>query len=79
MIDESELEDFRAALREHGYTENDFELSEQKDPLPSQGITPVTGTVTVRNKKSGIEHTYESGHGTAWVVAFAEDLKAHRF
>ena len=79
MIDESELDDFRAVLREHGYTENDFELSEQKDPLPSQGVAPVTGTVTVRSKKSGIEHTYESGHNTAWVVAFEEDLKAHRF
>lgn len=79
MIDDTELEDFRTVLKEHGYSEDDFGLSSQQDPLPAGTVAPVTGKVTVRKRQTGVERTYEAGHGTAWVTAFAQDLAANRF
>lgn len=79
MIDDTELHDFRGALKEHGYSEDDFELSSQQDPLPAGAIAPIKGRVTVKRKQTGVERTYEAGHGTAWVAAFATDLATNRF
>lgn len=75
-IDSTEREDFLTVLKENGLAEADFELSATTHPLPSQGIAPVRGEVTVRHTRSGVTRHYESGHGTAWVMEFERDLKA---
>jgi hypothetical protein len=78
-VDDSELNDFRAALRRHGLAESGFDVSSLERPLPVGRISPTTGMVTVRNKKTGAKRTYEAGHGTAWVVQFEKDLNAGHF
>jgi hypothetical protein len=79
VIDESELEDFRTALHEAGYTPDDFVLTEEADPLPTCGIGFETGIVTVRNVKTGIEGIYPIGHGTTWPTDTALDIGAGFF
>jgi len=79
MVSVSEKEDFDNALKEHGHASEDFALSQSEDPYPAQGIGPLTGEVTVRNNKTGVARTYAAGHGTAWVVAFEEELRAGVF
>ncbi len=76
----TEMEDFNRILAGHGYTKDDFELTDQEDPGPASGETaPRTGHVTVKHRESGVERTYKAGYGTAWVVEFENDLKAKAF
>lgn len=74
IITVGEVEDFQTALRRAGYEQGDFELSETEDSFPTQGVGAITGTVTVKNKKTAAERSYAAGHATAWVIAFARDL-----
>jgi hypothetical protein len=79
ITDQSELDDFKAVLTKYGHSEGDFELSSEEAPLPIGNVSPVTGSVKVKHKMTGIERTYGAGHGTAWVVEFEKDLEAGRF
>jgi len=81
-IDETEIEYFRVDVREAGYAAEDFDLSENVDqprPGEAQGVFVERGTVTVTWRKTGITRIYGAGSGTAWVVAFMEDLRAGVF
>lgn len=75
VIDKSELEDFKTILRKHGYPEEDFGLTWKRDASPARP-SPETGSVTVRNKRTGVERTYGDGYLAKWVVEFEQDLKA---
>jgi hypothetical protein len=79
MIDASEDEDFDNALKRGGYKKEDFEIVQSEDPLPRQGIGHVTGTITVRNKRTGVHRTYNAGYATAWVADFDQDLQSGAF
>jgi len=79
MVSSSEKEDFNSALKRAGHAPEDFEISQKEDPLPAQGVGPITGKVTVRNRKTGAERTYPAGYGTAWVVDFEGELRAGTF
>jgi hypothetical protein len=79
VIDQSELEDVKSILIENKFTYDDFEFSWQEDSLPVGGIASIRGKAIVKNSKTGVERSYEAGHGTAWVVKFEKDLKAGKF
>jgi hypothetical protein len=80
MIHESERKDFKDIVEDNKYTLNDFELIEVADKFPSDGhIYPITGKVTIKNKKSGKEKTYATGHGSVWLDDFDKDLKNKYF
>ncbi len=79
LISPSENEDFDNALARAGYQKENFEVIPKVNPFPAQGVGPVTGSVTVKNKLNGLERTYEAGHGTAWVVQFEKDLRTGAF
>ena len=80
IIFPKEMENFKRILAEQGYTNDNFELTTQEDPLPANGeIGALTGHETVKNRESGIERTYQAGHRTAWVAEFGDDLKAGAF
>ena len=79
IIDQTEMEDFRTALKQQGCHEDEFELSSKQDPMPAGRVSPVTGSVTVKNTKTGREQTYKAGYGTSWVVEFESDLKVGKF
>jgi hypothetical protein len=73
------VRDFYSIIASNGHTEDEFEIFEKEDPFPRQGIGPITGRVTVRNTKTGVERTYRAGHGTAWIVDFEKDLRSGLF
>jgi hypothetical protein len=75
---DSEMEDFNSAIEKAGYARDDFEVSGE-DSFPDRGVGPITGTVTVTYKKTGLQCTYKAGHGTAWVFGFENDLKTGAF
>jgi hypothetical protein len=79
IVDPTEREDFNNEILRAGFAIDDFDLSEQEDPLPPVGIWPVTGKATIRYKPTGVSRTYRAGNGTAWGAEFERDLKAGRF
>ncbi len=57
-IDETEIEDFRAEVKEAGYAHEDFDVSEKVDhpqPAETHGVFIERATVTVTWKKNGID------------------------
>jgi hypothetical protein len=77
-IHRSEVEDFRTELRRHGRSVEEFDVSATPQSLADQSgaIRSIHGEVTIRNRKSGEQRTYDTGHATNWVARFGEDLKA---
>ena len=65
ITDQSELDDFKAVLTKYELSEGAFKLSCEEAPLPLGNVSPVTGSVTVRNNRTSVERTYRAGHGTA--------------
>ncbi|MDE2260746.1 MAG: hypothetical protein KGK17_10545 [Betaproteobacteria bacterium] len=74
MLGDSERQDFYSSIKQHGFQENDFELTQQRDPTSGTGIYAITGTVTIRCKLNGKENTYRAGHGSSWPSQFHNDL-----
>jgi hypothetical protein len=64
ILDNTEFEDFDAAIRDHGQQPADFELMESVTGLEK-------GVATVRSKKSGVERSYPIGNGTIFPADFA--------
>ena len=79
MIEPSEREDYEQAIRDRGLEPSDFEVTESPQLSSGERVTPDTGSVTVKRKSTGAELQYSSGHGTAWPIEFAIDLKNGRF
>jgi hypothetical protein len=75
----TETQDFNSAIKRAGYPKDEFEISEKEDPSPVGVVHAITGTVTVRNKRTGVERTYKAGHATAWVAEFEKDLQTGLF
>ena len=80
MNHDTELEDFHSTLKKHGHSNDNFEVSFTENPIPADGsIHPLSGSVTIKSTKSGVERVYTTGHGTSWVVEFDEDLRTNVF
>ena len=75
MVDDSEKEDFEQAIRNKGFSLDDFELTEKRDPAQGAGVHAITGTVTIKRKSSGAKKSYQAGHGSAWPAEFENDLR----
>jgi hypothetical protein len=73
-----ETDDFYSELRRHGRSVHEFGISATPRQLDDQSgaISADRGTVTIRNRKSGAERTYDTGHASTWVVEFSDDLKS---
>jgi hypothetical protein len=67
ILDETEFDDFDAAIGDYGQQSEDFELTESVTALEK-------GVATVRSKKSGIERSYPIGNGTIFPADFALEL-----
>jgi hypothetical protein len=74
VVHDSELKD-AAAVQHSNYNDDDFTVTLTDDKsLPSTGIGPVTGSVTVMYNPSGKQRTYKAGHNSAWPAEFQQDL-----
>lgn len=72
-----EVDDFKNELRRCGRSIDEFDVSATPQSLADQsgGISAYSGTVTVRNRKTGTERTYRTGHASRWLAEFTDDLK----
>jgi hypothetical protein len=73
----SEVEDFKNELRGSGRSIDEFEVAATPQQLADQSgrLSVYSGTVTVRNRNTGISRVYNTGHASRWVAEFASDLK----
>lgn len=75
----SEKEDFDRFIKERNLEGDHFEITNTIDPIPSGGIYPLTGTVSVRFKKTNKFKIYSSGNNSSWVYEFISDYEAGYF
>lgn len=80
LISDSEFEDYIKILKQYKYSENDFELSEKDETQhKANSIYPLMTKTTIKNKKTGKQKTYLSGHTTNWLFEFEKDIKNNFF
>jgi hypothetical protein len=51
VLSDDEVEDFYSSIKEHGFKEKDFELSQTPATPSGGGIQQIVGTVTVKSVK----------------------------
>jgi hypothetical protein len=61
----SQREDFRTALRQHGYAEADFEL---------EASEATRAMVAITREWCSVCKIYPAGQGSNWLTEFADDL-----
>jgi hypothetical protein len=73
----SEAADFKNEVQRAGRSVGDFDVAATPQELVDQSgnLSLYRGTVTVRNRKTGISRIYDTGHASRWVSEFASDLK----
>ena len=80
FVDKTAIQDFHQVLTTSRRSIEDFELIENEQSAENQDrVSAVTGTVTIRNKKSGRVHNYKAGMATTWLVDFQDDLLSGEF
>lgn len=80
LIEQDELADFQAILRNHGIDIADFSFSEIDTTDPkSDEIFALQGSLIVTRKSSGHWKQYSIGDGTTWVSLFQKDLDQGAF
>ncbi len=75
LVSEEQMPRYRASLDWHGYSENDFELTEQFDPPPKADARNQWGLVAVTRKSTNATRYYRTGPSLCWLDAFDDDLK----
>lgn len=81
LIEQNEMNDFHAILRNHHIDIADFSLSEIDTTDPkSDEIFPLQGFLTVTRTSNGMRKQYVIGDGTpSWVELFQKDLDGGAF
>ena len=79
IIDRTEWEDLDHTLAKYKRNRDEFDFAEIESRPLSAGIEPRLGTLTITLSDTGEAKTYKTGHGSAWVVEFDDDLKAGLF
>jgi hypothetical protein len=75
----SEAEDFENEVRRAKRSMDEFEItSTPQEPLTRRSgvISPLSGSITIKNKKTGAERVYRTGHVSGWVMEAIADIKA---
>lgn len=75
LIDQSELQDFQAGLRELGVDPKDFAIEEAERPRPNEA-SHVTGLIRVTRRSTGRQMEYRAGSGSSWVSECVADVRA---
>ncbi|MEJ1959353.1 MAG: hypothetical protein WDM70_07920 [Nitrosomonadales bacterium] len=77
MVGDSEKQDFYSSIKSHGFQENDFELTQQRDPTSGTGIYAITGMVTIRCKPN--ERGKNLQGGARFVLAFPVSRRSYKW
>ncbi len=74
----SEAEDFVSELRRHKRSFDEFDIvATREQPLTQQShvISPVVGSITIKNKTTGAERIYRTGSGSTWIMQASDDIR----
>lgn len=75
-MDQIEVDDFKKILQDHGYSSDDFSITEtDQTNYDSNSISSLKIKVTVIHKSKNITRTYDSGNNTDWVSDFEKELQ----
>ncbi|WP_445215932.1 hypothetical protein ACKWRH_26565 [Bradyrhizobium sp. Pa8] len=75
----SEAEDFENLVKRAKRSLDDFEISATpEEPVTREAnvISPVSGGITIKSKKTGQSRTYRTGHMSNWVMQAYGDVEA---
>lgn len=75
----TESEDFKNLVKREKRSLDEFEISatpEQPVTREANVISPVSGSITIKSKKTGQSRTYRTGHMSGWVMEAYGDVKA---
>jgi hypothetical protein len=74
----SVVDDFKTELLRRGRSIDELDISatpqHPADASRAFVLSAYLGTVTIKDRKSGVERTYKTGFGSSWVAQFANDL-----
>lgn len=80
LIEQDELDAYRAALARLGLRQDDFDLSETDTTDPkTDEIFALEGFVVITRKSTQQQKQYPIGDGSAWVATFERDLAKNAF
>jgi len=78
VVEQDEIDDARELIAAEGFRAEDFDFTQRADSS-SESPAPITGTVTLTHKSTGIERTYAAGHCSDWLMQLETDLKSGVF
>jgi len=80
LIEQDELDAYRAVLARSGLRDDDFELSETDTTDPkTDEVFALEGFVVITRKSTQQQKQYPIGDGSAWVEIFERDLANNSF
>lgn len=74
-MDHEERTVFLKLISKYGYFENDFEIREDEAYPPTGTVSFISGTWTLRYKRSGATKIYEHYGPSTWFPELENDLK----
>jgi hypothetical protein len=78
-ITQTEWDDLNHAVAKYKRKVEEFDFDERESRAVSKGIYPLLGALTITLSDTGEAKTYKTGHGSAWLVEFDDDLKVGLF
>lgn len=79
-MDDEDRKEFLEIIKRFGFTEDEFEISETIDPIPPAVVSVLSGTRTIKHKKTGISKTYEIyGKPPTWSTQIEDDFTSGLF
>jgi hypothetical protein len=78
VVGPDEIEDAETLLHENGFSAEEFEIIQQRNPSPTFP-SAITGTVVVVRTTSGAAKAYDASSGSPWLMELETDLKAKTF
>ena len=78
-LNDDEVDKFNAILEHYGFSEDDFELIETREPTDSEEIELTKSEIKVLRKSLSIERDYYVVDKSMWLTEFKDDLKHGAF
>lgn len=80
LIEQDEMDDFRAVLKRFNLPADDFDLVEtDTTDSKTDEILALTGFVVVTQKSTQVKAEYPIGDGSRWVEEFERDVENRLF
>ena len=79
LIHKEELEQFSAALKGHGWRNEDFTIEEEAYDAAKAEVESEAGELIIACTRTHRVRVYHLGRGSSWVTDFVDDLATGKF